>query len=187
MREKQPHIVADLFRRYGNDIRAYFRRRLGRKEDVEDMVQETLLRAQRTPNWDTIENPKAYLMQTAGNLFRDHLRKEQRDEIDPSVDLADLEIASGDLSPENLTVLRSEYQHLCQAIEQLTPKVQKAILLNKFLNLSYAEVAQAMGISYSTVEKHIAKGMAECQRLLQEKDISNKNIISINNKQINAD
>ena len=157
-------FVANLFRQYGKDVRSFLAQRLARTEDVEDLTQETFLRAQRNTDWNKVKNYRAYLIQTARNLFLDRLRGEQRNVVDFGREIAATDLASDERTPEQAAMYQDEYSHLCHAIDRLTPKVRKAIVLHKFFNLSFTEVGRAMGISPRTVEKHIAKGVAECLR-----------------------
>ncbi len=162
-KDEHSAFVASLFRRYGKDVRAFLGQRLDSTTDVEDLTQETFLRAQRTRDWNAVSNHRAYLIKTARNLFLDLLRGERRSIVDYGYEaLADY--AGSERSPEQLAISQDEYQHLCYAINRLSPKVRKAMILHKFFNLSFTEVARAMDISPRTVEKHIARGVAECLR-----------------------
>lgn len=183
---RNAHITA-LFRKYGREVRAYFGQRMRCQEDIEDLTQDTFLKAQQITDWNTVNHPRAYLLQMARNLFLDRLRKEQRNIVSFGDDVLPKTPQSSDRSPEQEAIHQDEYAHLCHAIERLTPKVRKAVVLHKFFHLSHMEVAAAMGISPRTVEKHIAKGVAECLRhmMLVEQNASSGKVISIHHRAAN--
>jgi RNA polymerase sigma-70 factor (ECF subfamily) len=59
-------------------------------------------------------------------------------------------------------VLRDERNRLIQeAIDRLPPQCRAAFALRVFHECSYKEVADRLGISAKTVEKHIARGLRE--------------------------
>lgn len=66
----------ELFRRHADWLRQLLSRRLrAQPADIDDLVQETYLRATRRPAAE-ISHPKAFLSQIALNLFRDAKRRE---------------------------------------------------------------------------------------------------------------
>ena len=66
-----------LAREYRPALRRYFGKRADRHADVEDLVQDVLVRLAVRGDCDTIEQPEAYLMRTATNVWRDFLRKKR--------------------------------------------------------------------------------------------------------------
>ena len=59
-------------------------------------------------------------------------------------------------------LLRDERNRLIQeAIDRLPPQCRAAFMLRVFHECSYKEVAERLGISAKTVEKHIARGLHE--------------------------
>jgi RNA polymerase sigma factor (sigma-70 family) len=70
-------------------------------------------------------------------------------------------------SPET-ELLRDERNRLIQeAIDQLPPQCRAAFALRIFHGCSYKEVADCLGISAKTVEKHIARGLRETHAYLK--------------------
>lgn len=54
---------------------------------------------------------------------------------------------------------RQAQEKMNTAINQLSPQCRQAFTLSRYENLSYKEIAQKMGISVNTVEKHIGKAL----------------------------
>ena len=49
------------------------------------------------------------------------------------------------------------------AIEALPPRCREAFILHVFDDMPHAEIARAMGVSCSMIEKHIVRGMVACK------------------------
>ena len=67
-------------------------------------------------------------------------------------------------------LLRDERNRLIQeAIDRLPPQCRAAFTLRVFHQCSYKEVAERLGISAKTVEKHIARGLHETHTYLKRR------------------
>jgi DNA-binding transcriptional ArsR family regulator len=44
-------------------------------------------------------------------------------------------------------------------------------VLRKVYKLSHAEIAQVLGVSHSTIEKHVAKGLMRCREYLRDQGL----------------
>lgn len=166
-----PEITLSLdeaYRRHGDEVRAYLRRRLDSPEDAEDLAQEAFLRVQRSGKLEELDNPRAYLMRTAENLLRDRFRRDSLGVFDTGREVTDDEFAHPAPSPESTASARQELEALAHAMAGLSPKVRQALILHKFHHYSYKRVAAIMGISPKTVEKHLAKAIAGCRRELRQ-------------------
>ncbi|MGY1834695.1 SigE family RNA polymerase sigma factor [Blastococcus sp. SYSU DS0510] len=60
----------------------------------------------------------------------------------------------------------AETDEMRQALLRLSPRVRTAVVLRYFEDLSEAETAHLMGCSRSTVNNHVAKGLAALRGLL---------------------
>ena len=66
---------------------------------------------------------------------------------------------SAEPSPETVAADRQELSRIAALIAGLPTKCREAFTLRKVHGLSQREVAQRMGISENTVEKHVGKGI----------------------------
>ncbi len=163
-----PLSLDEIYRRHGDEVRAYLRRRLDSPEDAEDLAQEAFLRVQRSGRLDELENPRAYLLRTAENLLRDRFRRDSLGVFDTGREVTDDGFAHPAPSPESTASARQELEALAHAMAGLSPKVRQALILHKFHHYSYKRVAAIMGISPKTVENHLAKAIAGCRRELRQ-------------------
>lgn len=157
-------FLVKLFGRHEGRVRRFLLWKGHRNEDVDDLVQETFLRAHKVETWDEIDNPRAFLMRIARNAHNDGLRRKARDVTEDSACIDGLEFGSGQPGPEQVLSGRQELAELEAAINDLTPRTKQAIILVKILNVSYAKASKIMGISVNTLENHIVKGLASCRK-----------------------
>ena len=50
------------------------------------------------------------------------------------------------------------------AIVEMPPQCQRVFIMHKVYGFKYKEIAQQLGISVSTVEKHIMTGLKKCRQ-----------------------
>lgn len=70
-------------------------------------------------------------------------------------------------SPDEEMDARRLAEAVEQTLEELPPRAREAFVLQRTHALSYAEVGEAMGISVSTVEKHMIRGISLLRRRLE--------------------
>jgi RNA polymerase sigma factor (sigma-70 family) len=136
--------------------------RIVRPDDIEDIVQETFLHSFAASNRQPIDNPRAFMARTARNLALNHItRAEQR--LNQSIEeLVGLEGEFEELTPtlESQHQGEEEFQSFCRAVAELPLVCRKVFILKKVYGLSQREIGRYLDIAESTVEKHVAKGLA---------------------------
>lgn len=146
-------------------------------ESAEDLVQETLLHAFRGfGQFKQGTNLKAWLMRIMFNLFISHYRHQQRTVQTVSLEglLEELELAeeNSDLlldeavSPEEIVMAKVMDDEVAKALEQLPEPFREVVILCDIEGLSYAEVAQALGIPVGTVRSRLSRARETLRRLL---------------------
>jgi RNA polymerase sigma factor (sigma-70 family) len=140
-------------------IRAWLRRRRVDGLETDDIVQETYAVLSGLPSVAHIHSPRAYAFQTAQSVILRHLRRARIVRIDAIGDPALLDAAIEDLSPERHAAARQQLRRAIEVISSLPPKRREAFTLRKMDGLSQRDVARRMGISESTVEKHIGRAL----------------------------
>ena len=152
--------------------RAALHRYLGRltsgAEDIEDLVQETYIRIYALPDYDQVASPKALLFRIAHNLAVERARRHKAQATDTMADLETLSVYSNEAPPDEQTDARRRFESFCAAVERLPPLCRRVFVLRKVHKLSHAEIAEVLGVSPSTIEKHVAKGLVRCRDYLRE-------------------
>jgi RNA polymerase sigma factor (sigma-70 family) len=140
-------------------LRAWLRRKRHLPIDVDDIVQECYAILAGLERVDHIARPKAYLFQTADSLVLRDLRRAKVVSIRAVDDLDALGAVAEEPSPESQIAAREELARLAEALDRLPSQCREAFKLRKIDGYSQREIAQKMGLSESTVEKHIAKAL----------------------------
>lgn len=158
--------LADLSVRYGQAVRRFFSRRLRDGADVEDLTQEVFARLLKRAEIGDIANIEGYLFHTAANLLRERARKAARRPGDAAlIDPAD-DNAVEDISPERILLGREAYARMVEALQELPERARTIFVLNRFEELSAAQIARRLGVSVSTVEKDMMRAIAHLKARL---------------------
>lgn len=155
--------IDDLFRRHAGWLRAFLLRRLhAAPADVDDIVQDTYLRAARQPA-TVIVHPKAFLSQTATNLFRDGKRRQavRARHAQAVGQQGDNDQAAPGLLEQEAAL---ELERLILAMPELYRDV---FALSRFRHMTNAEIAAQLDISVKTVEWRMGKALAFCTSRLR--------------------
>lgn len=148
-------------------LQAFLRRRLGNSENVEDVVQETYLRALRYQNVSDRGELRALLLRIADNVVNDHYRRslsQRMVELDEST--GGVEMISQQPGPEQVQIGHEDWQRVKTAILHLSPRVRSAFVLHRFGQMSYREIAARHGTSIRTVENQVAAALSACRLAL---------------------
>ena len=165
----------EVVRRYYAPLLSFFRRRTRNSPDVQDLVQQVFLRLSQHPHIGAIQNPDAYIFQTAANALKDHARRtniRQRHLTEALAAGADgPPAARSALPPERVLQGQESMAQLVAALRELPERTRDIFMLRCFEGLKHAEIAQLHGISVRAAEKHYAKALAHVnQRVEQGRD-----------------
>jgi RNA polymerase sigma-70 factor (ECF subfamily) len=140
--------------------------------NVQDIVQDTFLHCYESASTQEIQYPKAFMARTAANLALNRVQRADVRLVDHVEDIEALDVYSdNDLSDnpvEASYAARERFLEFCNAVELLPGKCRQAFLLKRVYGLSQSDIARQMGISESTVEKHVAKGLLLCMEYMSE-------------------
>ena len=152
-------------------MRRFIRRFLYKAEDIDEIAQETFLRAYKTTQGRDIDSPKAYLFQVARSLAYKELSRKTRKLTDYLEDALEDDVAQGD-SLEDEVVAQQKVSIFLEGVAELPPKCRRVFLMRKVQAMSYKEIAAELSISVSSVEKHLAIGVERCRQYvaLRESD-----------------
>lgn len=141
--------------------------------DIEDILQETYVRTYQSALKSEIHYPKAFMVKTALRLA--NRRQQQENRTQSVAEIEDLDALrlndpyqDSRFDPEQDTIKLKEFELMCAAINQLPVKCRRVLILKKIYGLSQKEIAEQLAISQSTVEKHVAKGLLQCTRFIDD-------------------
>jgi RNA polymerase sigma factor (sigma-70 family) len=166
--DAQRLFVADLAEKHGARLRGYLAGRLRNAADVGDLAQEIFLRLLRVERHDLIGRPEAYLFTVASHVVHQHtLNQASFPESRDPIELAADPQLIVDSDPAAHLHLEQRLEALDLALRRLSPKTRAAFILHRQDGCTVDEVAARLGISRSSVKKHLAKAMIHCSRQLE--------------------
>lgn len=178
VRDDDSQAFAELVELYHHRLVTVMHHLVGNAEEAEDLAQEVFLRVYRGRKK---YHPKAkfstWLFTIANNLALNILRTRQRKPTIP-LNVRD----SGPLGPrpaEQLVLDRQDQPHqrvqqqelaavVKQALETLNERQRIAVVLNKFEDMNYADIADVMGLSTKAVKSLLSRARENLRVALQD-------------------
>jgi RNA polymerase sigma factor (sigma-70 family) len=168
MAEKRRDWFLDQVFRHRAALHRYLGKLTSGAEDIEDLVQETYVRIYSLPDYQAVGSPKALLFRIAHNLAVERARRQKTQATDTMADLEALNVYSNEAPPDEQTDARRRFESFCAAVDRLPPLCRRVFVLRKVHKLTPAEISAVLGVSQSTIEKHVAKGLVRCRDYLRE-------------------
>ncbi|OAS91951.1 RNA polymerase subunit sigma [Achromobacter xylosoxidans] len=136
------------------------RRKLGDGDSAADLAQDTFLRVLANRNVEAILRPREYLATIARGLVTDAYRRQ-------AIERAYLETLEARpepvaISPETRAILLETVLAIDRMLDQLGPRTREIFLLAQFEELTYAQVGARLGVSVTTVKKHMVRALTQC-------------------------
>ena len=158
-REGDTTAFVALVGRHQDRVFRFVLRMTGSRDDAMDLTQETFMKAwQAMPRWRPDALFGTWLLQIARNGALDILRRRgvvRFEPIDDAVPVVDH--APG---PEGQFETRQRYALLEKALQALAIEHREILLLREVEELSYGEIAAALGVAEGTVKSRLARARA---------------------------
>jgi RNA polymerase sigma factor (sigma-70 family) len=138
-----------FYEQHRAEVLRLLRRRLG-ADRAEDAFQETFLRALRAySRLEHAEHLRAWVLTIAQNVALDALRRSK-----PSAELVDTGVEDS----------RPAYENLAELTDGLPPKERAAVVLRYGYDLSYDQIASALGSSPDAARQAASTGVRRLRR-----------------------
>lgn len=147
----------EILRRHSSLVRAYVYRIVKSVADTDDVVQDAFVTAWK--QLPTLRDPsavKSWLMRIAG---REALALATRRSREDALDDATLPPSSA-AQPERSAIQNDRLAALSRALDRLKEDQRRCWLLREVAELSYAEIAEEMNMTDSTVRGLLARARA---------------------------
>jgi RNA polymerase sigma factor (sigma-70 family) len=152
------------------ELRGYIRRLTRDGAATEDLLHDTFARIIASESWREIDSPAGFAIRTARNVVYDGLRRQQVVSIEFVADVGALGLVDEQADPEATLVARDELRRLRAIVEALPAQQRRVFTLRKVYGMSPQAIAERLGLSVSTVEKHLVKAVRECAQALARED-----------------
>nr|WP_276039707.1 sigma-70 family RNA polymerase sigma factor [Sphingomonas sp. GM_Shp_1] len=124
--------------------------------DVDDCVAEILTRVYASPGWRNVGHGRAHLFTVARNLMIDRARRVR---VVAFHTLTEADLLQHSHEPEAALCARDALRRVESALQTLPRQCRTAFVQRRVHGKSVAEIADTMGLSVSTVEKHLVKAV----------------------------
>lgn len=182
--EKKDTVLSAFFECKSSLVR-YIKRYIGKKDDPEDILQEAFFRTYRANEKGNIQFPKTYMFKTAKNLAIREKTKMAARLTEYIEDYSGPAFSNNEPSAFDALEKKQNQQLLIAALDTLPSKCRTATVMRLIYGMPLKEIANEMGITVSTTEKHIAKGLERCEtyvRLHIDSNDINKMAVATGNR-----
>jgi RNA polymerase sigma-19 factor, ECF subfamily len=146
-------------------LHAVLRRKLGCGHRAADLAHDTFTRLLARNVHIVIQEPRAFLTTVAQRVLANHWRREQIEQAY----LETLARMPEELvpSPEERALVLEALHEIDSLLDGLPPLVKRAFLHAQLDGMGHAEIGAALGISVSTVKRHLVRAAAQCYFALE--------------------
>tara|TARA_Y100000780_G_scaffold108326_2_gene97961 strand:- start:912 stop:1421 length:510 start_codon:yes stop_codon:yes gene_type:complete len=164
MSETSPtHSVESLYSHHHGWLHNWLRQRLGCPQQAADLAQDTFVRVlmRREPVAGTA--PRSLLSTIARGLLVDHWRRSalERAWLEAMAQLPEAYAPSPEEQQQTLQTL----EQIARMLDGLRSPVRQAFMLHQLGGLTHAQIAERLGVSGRTVERHVATALLHCYHL----------------------
>lgn len=167
----------ELMERYEPRIQGFLRKRLNDEERVEDLTQDTFLRIHRArASYDPTRKFSTWIHTIANNLLKNEFRNRSRRRETSFTDLRPdnsessasrpVEFESLGADPEQETYRRELRKAIDAAIARMDEHHRIPFVMREVDDLSYDEIAEAIGIPVGTVKSRLNRARTSFRSLL---------------------
>lgn len=142
------------FLEYYDELVGTWTRRLRNRQQAQDLAHDTFLRVLESPP-ETVEQPRAYLHQTARNIAVDGFRREELRDAKEQAAVPPSSCETGD--PEQYMRAYQLAESVERALQELPLNCRKVFVWQKIEGLTQAEIAERLGLSRNMVEKYMIR------------------------------
>lgn len=153
--------------RYRLEVSRFLSGRLGCPETAADIFQsisEKLIRRDQDP---PIEDIRAFLFRAAKNAALNEQRA-ARKRAEVGILVTPLLNDRDDRSPETISESAEDLSEINKALQKLPVMTRKIFTLYRLHGVKQKDIAEQLGVSLSTVEKHVKKALTLCYSCLHD-------------------
>lgn len=152
--------ISTLYADHHGWLQGWLRRRLGDVHQAADLAHDTFVRLLAREEAVQAREPRAFLTTVAQRVLSNHYRRQklERAYLDA---LAQAPQAVA-LSPEDRALLLEALDEIDRMLDGLAPPVRRAFLMAQLDGMKQADIAQALGVSLTTVKRYLVQAGMRC-------------------------
>jgi len=149
-----------LYRDHRDWLQHWLSGRVGCREVAADLTQDTFARLLSGSAPDSLHEPRAFLTTVAKGLAANWWRRQ-------SLERAYLDYLAAQPertlpSSEALLIIRDALERIDAMLDQMPDPVRQVFLLARFDGMEYPDIALRLGLSLSTVKRHMKRAIVGC-------------------------
>ena len=151
-----------LHAKYAEDVYRFSFWLTGDADEAKDITSETFVRIWTSTKEIRVDSVKAYLFTIARNLFLHSKRRKKK------MTSLDETIRDTALQPDTVAEVRSELDEALKALQTL-PEIDRTVFIMRVEEeLSYEDIAIAVGLSITAVKVKVFRARAKIYALTQQ-------------------
>jgi RNA polymerase sigma-70 factor, ECF subfamily len=167
-KERSTPAFEALVRRYQRPLYGFIARQLGDRARAEDVFQQAVFQIYSRIN--TCARPEAFkswAFGVAANACRNADRSERLRAVEPLNEVA-VTVPSVQATPEQAAVSAQAAQRIAAALHELPSAQREVFVLYHYSQLSYDDIAEALGVPTGTVKSRMNGALSRLRTLLAE-------------------
>jgi RNA polymerase sigma-70 factor (ECF subfamily) len=159
--------ISSLYAAHATWLQGWLRRHTGCSHRAAELAHDTFCRLLERPQAAAPDTPRSYLATVARHLLIDDIRRRELERAVAEA-CAIRQSAVDVLTPERIAEAVQFLDAVMRLLDSLPEQAQRAFVLRRIDGLEHRDIAIALGISLSTVKRHIALAYARCYAIAYE-------------------
>lgn len=168
--KKDDDVLAfeELYRLTRDDVARTLCHLVGRRPDLEDLVQETYIHLLKAvPSFRGESQFRTFLYRICTNVALMHLRWWRRRREELTDEVPELEAVQGSPDPERAAQAAQAARLVHRALDRMSAKKRVVFVYHELCGLGPEEISQAVGISYNTVRSRLHHARIEFTKAIR--------------------
>jgi RNA polymerase sigma-70 factor, ECF subfamily len=168
VKDGQTDKLGLLFERYNKSLYGFFYRLTTDSDTSEDLVQNVFIRILKYKHTYHGDGKfSTWMFHMARNMFADHYKKNKRMGYKEDVEVAD-KYFRDDVNAESTRIHSEEMDLLQQAMNQLSLEKREILILSKYQEMRYREIADLLQLTESAVKVRIFRALKELKTIYEK-------------------
>jgi RNA polymerase sigma-70 factor (ECF subfamily) len=158
----------ELYRQYAPAIFRFCRRALPTREDAEDATMEIFMKLRgKLSQYDRSRSFTAWLYKVSANHCWDLLRRRKSRQDKETDDLENVPLEHPDPNQLDQLIAQRTSEEVRRALDKLGPRARMALVLRYYSDMSYDEIADALGVRRAFVGVVLLRARHELRQALE--------------------
>ncbi|OWQ85673.1 RNA polymerase subunit sigma [Roseateles aquatilis] len=162
MRSDSSQAFGALYADHHGWLRGVLSKKLGCRHRAEDLTHDTFLKVLANKAMQSLQEPRAFLTTVAHGLVVSLWRRQDLERA--YIDALQVQGQTLHGSPEARAEAVQALVEIDELLDGLPPKASRAFLMAQLDGLTYAEIAEELGVSDRMVKKYMAQVMDKLLR-----------------------